>query len=124
MARMKLAFAVVLLFVSGVLSADYVTLYRTFESSRQHVGVEVSTQSGRYYCVHNRGTSNNKMGTDASGPSSSPGQCGATKYNIWRRAKYSRTIGQLVAAGGSGYSLTSNNCYNARNRILFSLTGT
>lgn len=97
--------------------------YRTFESGMYpHVGVEVKTDNGMYCCVHNTGTGNGKAGTTAS-CSGSENRCGASKNNPWRPAKFRKTIDQLVAAGGSGYSFTKNNCYSARNRILKALTG-
>lgn len=115
-----------LLFVCAIclVNASYVSQYRVFQvhGIPDHVGVEVFLRDRRHVLVHNRGTGNGKAGTDAEWDKT--WNCGSgVSCGPWRPAKRQVTVDDLVRAGGQGYSLTSNNCYMARNRILFALTG-
>lgn len=118
--------ALLLMFICTVCAVNgaHVVEYRVFQvhGIPDHVGVEVKLNDGRHVLVHNRGTGNNKSGTDAEWNKTQ--NCGSSiSCGPWRRPRYQKTVEELVAAGGQGYNVFNNNCYMARKRILEALNG-
>lgn len=76
----------------------------------RHVGIEVQTANG-YSFIENLGS-----GTEINRPRDV--DCVGNCFGQWWKPSRYTTTDNLVDAGGQEYNLVTNNCYDARDRML------